>query len=115
MRGYRSSARGIVSVALLVAAGGMAGCQSAAPRRTAAAEPGLNDPGTAVVNAAPPAGTQVTWVDRHPLFYKPRDYYESSGDNTIVKAAAATIIGVPVGVFGEIKQVVTGSPTSPRF
>ncbi|MDR3636434.1 MAG: hypothetical protein P4L84_21705 [Isosphaeraceae bacterium] len=92
-----------------------AGCHSGPPSRSlASAEPGLStsDSGTAVA-ATPPART-VTWVDRHPLFYKPRDYYESSGNNTIVKTAAATVVGIPVGIFGELKQIVVGAPSELR-
>jgi hypothetical protein len=59
--------------------------------------------------AATPAKT-VSVVDRHPLFSKPRDYWETSGDNKVVKAAAATFVGVPVGIFGEVKQIIVGAP-----
>jgi hypothetical protein len=45
---------------------------------------------------------------------KPREYWESSGNNTIVKAAAATFVGVPVGLFGEVRQIVVGSPPDTR-
>jgi hypothetical protein len=62
----------------------------------------------------PPPKT-VTWVDRHPLFYKPRDYYDSSGNNTLVKVGAATFVGVPVGFFYEVKQMVQGTPPEPRY
>jgi hypothetical protein len=101
-----------------VAAVAITGCQSGAPRRVAT-EPSLSgplDPGTTVVEAKPVHPSQsVTWVDRHPLFYKPRDYYESSGNNVVVKTAAATVIGVPAGIFGELKQIVVGTPTEPRL
>ena len=99
----------------MVGLGALAGCQSAAPRRTVSAEPGLTDPGATVVEAAPPAGTQLTWVDRPPLFSKPREYYEKGGSNRIVKTAAATVIGIPAGIFGEFRQIVVGTPSSPRF
>jgi hypothetical protein len=62
----------------------------------------------------PPPKT-VTWVDRHPLFYKPRDYYDTSGSNTLVKVGAATFVGVPVGMFYEVKQMIVGVPPEPRF
>ncbi len=55
------------------------------------------------------------FVDRHPLFSKPRQYWETSGDNKIVKAAAATFIGVPVGFAGEVKQIFVGAPPETRF
>jgi hypothetical protein len=35
----------------------------------------------------------------------------------VVKAAAATVIGIPAGIFGELKQIVGGRPveTVPRY
>ncbi|MFI5459161.1 MAG: hypothetical protein ACHRXM_27345 [Isosphaerales bacterium] len=63
---------------------------------------------------ATPAKT-VSWVDRHPMFSKPRDYWETSGENKVVKAAAATFVGVPVGLYGEVKQIIVGTPTEPRY
>ena len=57
----------------------------------------------------------MTWVDRHPLFIKPREYYDNSGSNRVVKAAAATVIGVPAGIIGEIKQIVVGTPPELRY
>ena len=65
-------------------------------------------PPTAPVKSPPPK--TVGWVERHPLFSKPRDYWETSGDNKIVKAAAATFVGVPVGLYGEVKQIIVGAP-----
>jgi hypothetical protein len=93
-----------------------AGCQGTGSRRTASApEPSLSgalEPGGTAVAAAP--AKTVTYVDRHPLFSKPRDYWESSGDNKIVKAAAATFVGVPAGIFGEMRQIVVGAPPETR-
>jgi len=94
------------------------GCQGGArTRRVAAApEPILNDPGTSsasVVEAQP--ARAVTFADRHPLFTKPREYYESSGNNKVVKAAAATVIGIPAGIVGEMKQIVVGQPPAPAY
>jgi hypothetical protein len=119
MRGTRVRAAGLML--MLVASG----CSSSGygvrrPRSVAVAEPGLEvGPGTVVEGglgpksgtiAAVPPDRQATFVDRHPLFSKPRDYYESSGDNRIVKAAAATFVGIPVGLFGEARQIVVGTP-----
>jgi len=56
----------------------------------------------------------VTFVDRHPLLSKPRDYYESSGNNKVVKTLAAGVVGVPAGLFGELKQIVVGRPAGLR-
>jgi hypothetical protein len=93
------------------------GCHGSPSRRTlASSEPTLSPPvegGTAVVEA--PLPRNVTFVDRHPLFSKPRDYYESSGDNAIVKSAAAVVVGVPAGLIGELKQIVVGAPTDTRY
>ena len=50
-----------------------------------------------------------------PAFLKPRDYWDTSGDNKIVKAAAATFVGVPVGMYGEVKQIIVGTPQEPRY
>src|SRR6185437_391481 len=88
-----------------------AGCHSGPPSRpVASAEPGLTTPESGTAVAADPPPRTLTWVDRHPLLYKPRDYYESAGSNTIVKVGAATIVGIPAGVFGELRQIVVGAP-----
>lgn len=92
------------------------GCQGTGSTRVASTpEPSLSgaiDNNTAVAEANTPK--TVSYVDRHPLLSKPRDYWESSGDNKIVKAGAATFIGVPVGIYGEIKQIVVGTPPQTR-
>jgi hypothetical protein len=93
------------------------GCQSAPARRPiASAEPTLTAPGeqgTIVGETTPPK--TASWVDRHPLFTKPRQYYDNSGSNKVVKTAAAAVIGVPAGIVGEIKQIVVGAPPEPRY
>ncbi len=103
---------------ILTAAVSLPGCQNSPGRRTIAAnEPGLAptpDAAGAAIAGATPART-VTFVDRHPLFSRPRDYYESSGDNKIVKTAAATVIGIPAGIVGELRQIVVGSPPESRY
>ena len=68
---------------------------------------------TALALFAPIKTTTV--VDRHPLFSKPRDYWETSGDNKVVKAAAATFVGVPVGIYGEFKQIIVGAPPEAQY
>ena len=102
------------AVALLVLG---AGCHSSpSPRPIASAEPPLSsavDPGATVVQTQPPR--EITWVDRHPLFSKPREYYDSSGNNKVVKAAAATVVGIPAGLYGELKQMVVGAPPKPQY
>jgi hypothetical protein len=117
MRGYRLFAIGVIACTYGVSSG----CQSPSTART------VVSPAPAVSSAAGPDGViadkdpavtpakNVSVVDRHPLFSKPRDYWESSGDNKIVKAAAATFVGVPAGVFGEVKQIFVGVPPEPRY
>lgn len=88
------------------------GCHNGS-RRSSAPEPALSgalDQNTSgpIVDSAP--SKTVTYVDRHPMFSKPREYWDNSGDNKVVKAAAATFIGVPVGIYGEMKQIVVGAP-----
>jgi hypothetical protein len=119
MRGIRwTSAATIVFLAGLIA-----GCQSAGTKRPAT-----------VVSPAPPVSdasdveraasektisttpvSTVGFADRHPLFTKPKQYWETSGDNKIVKAAAATFIGVPAGFVGEVKQIFVGVPPETRY
>jgi hypothetical protein len=118
MRGQRWFA-----ISVLITIYGMTlGCQSAGPKRpTVTTEPGLassvDSDGTIAADGtrqiAP--GKTVTWVDRHPLFSKPRDYWDTSGDNKIVKAAAATFVGVPAGMYGEVKQIIVGTPQEARY
>jgi len=117
MRGCR-----LFAIGLIICAYGMSsGCKSspASSRTIVTPEPGVaSAAGTDGVivegNPAPPVKT-VSAVDRHPLFSKPRDYWESSGDNKIVKAAAATFVGVPVGFYGEVKQIIVGAPPQPNY
>lgn len=108
---------GIFASALLIV---ITGCQGAGGRsRVTSAEPSLsgtiNDDIAIVDSPSPAPARTVGMVDRHPLFSKPRDYWESSGDNKIVKAAAATFIGVPAGFLGEMRQIVVGAPPAPRY
>jgi hypothetical protein len=108
-----------VSAALACAAlGFQTGCQNGGQRRAAAREPALSGPlelgpPTAITEspAAPPKA--ITWVDRHPLFSKPRDLYEKTDSNPVVKTAAAGFIGIPSGLVGELRQIVVG--TSPSY
>src|SRR4051794_16874578 len=99
---------------LILAAVGLTGGQGGPSKKIlASAEPALSPPvegGTTVVQA--PAPKTLTFVERHPLFSKPRDYYESSGTNTVVKTAAAVVVGAPAGVVGEIRQIVVGTPSA---
>lgn len=105
-------ALGCVALSLL------SGCRGGMPPRRAltANEPTLDGAGDggAVVADVPRTGSSPAFVDRHPLFSKPRDYYASSGENKVVKTAAATVIGIPAGVVGELRQIVVGAPAAPR-
>ena len=96
------------------------GCQGGPSRRTlASAEPTLSPAspsGTAIAEGVGPSTPRaVTFVDRHPLFSRPREYYDNSGSNKVVKTAAAVVVGVPAGIFGELKQIVVGAPPESHF
>ncbi len=93
---------------------GSVGCQSYQSRRPVlSTEPPMAAEGDpAGVSTAP---RTVGFTDRHPLFYKPREYWDTSGNNTVVKAAAATFVGVPAGILGEVRQIFVGMPPSPRY
>lgn len=114
MHGHRHR---LLAASLIVLA---TGCQSGtAGRRVATAEPSLLAPGESAASGSTVVSTQppreLTWADRHPLFTKPREYYDNSGSNRVVKTAAATVIGVPAGIIGEFKQIVTGTPPELRY
>jgi hypothetical protein len=113
MRGHRWLA--VIFLSALTTS--FAGCSGTGSRRSAKApEPGLSgalDSGTTIV-ADPAPAKSVTYVDRHPLFSKPRDYWDGAGDNKFKKAAAATFVGVPVGLYGEMKQIVVGAPAETK-
>jgi hypothetical protein len=102
-------------VPALVAALVGSGCSGGPSKRTlASSEPGLStvpgDTDVAIVDRAKPVPSSTAFVDRHPLFSKPRDYYEKTDTNKVGKTAAATVIGVPAGIYGELKQIVVGAP-----
>ncbi len=115
MRGNRWLAFGLITVVCALGSG----CRSGGSSRTVVTtEPPMAGPAGSDVVAEgapnPPVRT-VSAVDRHPLFSKPREYWDTSGNNTIVKAAAATFVGVPVGIYGEVKQIIVGVPPEPRY
>jgi hypothetical protein len=108
--------------ALVLAVGVVPGCHSAGTKRPST----VISPAPAVSEAGDPEGQPadrtisttpqtVSFADRHPLFKKPREYWDSSGDKKIVKAAAATFIGVPAGFVGEVRQIIVGAPPEPRY
>lgn len=114
MRGLQRKARTWMSVTIATAA--LAGCHGYGPKRVAVAEPGLTGPveaGTAVVDG----GTvgRLTWFERHPLFARPAEIYHTTPHGVIVKTAAAAVVGIPVGVVHEIKQIVVGAPPDTHY
>ena len=115
MRGTRWLAITITAIAV----GLSAGCQTAGKPRTASVispEPAGDGGGIVAEKTVESAPLKtVTFADRHPLFYKPKEYWETAGDNKLVKAAKATFIGVPVGFVGEVKQIFVGAPPETRF
>ena len=66
---------------------------------------------TVVVNK--PVGSK--FIDRHPIFYTPGEYYSTSDGNMVVRGARATFIGVPAGFVGEFKQAFKGVPKTIRI
>jgi len=72
---------------------------------------GFEPPATGSVANTPPA-KQISFVDRHPLFRKPQQYYDKTNSNKAVKTAAAAFVGVPSGLVGELKQIVVGKPSA---
>ena len=101
----------------------LAGCQSGSMgsyKRSAArpVEPGLaasgdpSDPSAIVEKPLPPP--RAAWAERHPLFSKPREVYNGAGNNKVVKVAGATLVGIPMGIAGELRQIVVGQPAAPR-
>lgn len=113
---------GLVGVSLL------SGCHGTSRRLVnrpapVGAEPALKadvTPGVTVVEpgdsaslttAAPPT-RMVGALDRHPLFRKPKQYFDSTNSNKAVKVAAAAVVGVPAGIVGELKQIVVGAPSA---
>jgi hypothetical protein len=104
---------GAIGLSVLILTG--AGCQTSGSRKSSTPEPGLTmSPDSNGTVAEAPQAKTVTYVDRHPLLSKPREYWENAGDNKIVKVGAATFIGVPVGLYGELKQIVVGTTPQTR-
>jgi hypothetical protein len=114
MRGNRWRSIGVLALAVVL----ISGCQTAGSKRPATVispSPTVSDAAGSdravaerTVTTAPVQTT--SFADRHPLFYKPRQYWETAGDNKVAKVARATFIGVPAGFVGEVKQIFTGAP-----
>ncbi|ADV64006.1 UDP-3-O-(3-hydroxymyristoyl) glucosamine N-acyltransferase [Isosphaera pallida ATCC 43644] len=56
---------------------------------------------------------RVSFVDRHPLLYKPVEWYNRAPNNPIVGVLSATVVGIPAGVLGEARQIIVGCPVRP--
>ena len=133
MRGHSRTLAGILALVLIVLTA-ETGCHGTASRtisRSAATSSGEPAFSSNVVGASPgvtivepgaltdptpviPSST-VSWVDRHPLLRKPQQYFDNTKSNKLVKTAAATVVGVPAGIIGEIKQIVLGKPTTVAY
>jgi hypothetical protein len=86
------------------------GCAHFQKKRMVAMEPPLAG-GTVVGDPVIDGGARpVTFVDRHPLLSKPRDVYHNTNHHKVVRVAAATVVGVPVGVVCETGQIIKGCP-----
>lgn len=94
----------------------VSGCSGGPAKRSLASnEPALissGDPDAIVVDRAKPVPSSTSVADRHPLLAKPKQYYDDTNSNKLAKTAAAAFIGVPAGIFGELKQIVVGVPSS---
>ena len=66
---------------------------------------------TVVVNK--PVGSR--FVDRHPVLWKPGEYYSTTDGNMVVRGARATFVGIPAGFVGEFKQAFKGVPKTIRI
>ena len=101
---------------LLVAA--TIGCASSKPKRSVVvSEPPLLsegpsplDGGTEIAQA--PVARTNSFVDRHPLLSRPREYYDTTNGNKLTRTAAAAVIGVPSGIGAEVKQAFTRKPAA---
>jgi hypothetical protein len=100
----------------VVMVAGVAGCQGMHHKNSVVAsnEPALMPSDGTTVVVAPPPERADGWAERHPLVMKPRQYYDNTQGNKLVKGAAATVIGVPAGLMGEMRQIVVGrAPNRP--
>jgi hypothetical protein len=119
MRGNRWRSIGVLALAVVL----ISGCQTAGSKRPATVispSPTVSDAAGSdravaerTVTTAPVQTT--SFADRHPLFYKPRQYWETAGDNKVAKVARATFIGVPAGFVGEVKQIFVGAPPQVNY
>ncbi len=125
MRGQHKAATGSL-IFLAAALVTEPGCSTPARRSivggpvASSSEPALSPnpsgPEVAVIDPPSSASTNSTKtasiLDRHPLLRKPQQYYDNTNSNKAVKTAAATFVGVPAGIVGELKQIVVGRPSA---
>jgi hypothetical protein len=69
---------------------------------------GVIGPDGTIVEGAPVVATKTAFVDRHPLLYKPRDVFHTTGHGPIIKTMAAGVVGVPTGMACEVGQIFKG-------
>lgn len=99
--------------AILLTVASVAGCQGGLNRRSSfAADPVVIDDGASGGSAFDAAPRRVTWVQRHPLFFQPVEWYQRA-NNPVVGVIQGAVIGVPVGVVGEARQIIVGCPVRP--
>jgi hypothetical protein len=111
--GMEKTMRGRIACTLLglLILGMNGGCALRKQKGFATMEPAFNGSAVGDGTVVDGAGAQpVTWVDRHPLLYKPRDVYNNTNHHKVTKVAAATVVGVPMGVVCELGQIVKGCP-----
>jgi hypothetical protein len=105
---------------------GLTGCQGGLHHRRSlagGAEPGLSgssnvddaviDPESITTDPLMVDGSprrKANWIDRHPLFRKPGEVYDATPGSGLAKGLKATFIGVPMGIGGEVKQIIVGCP-----
>jgi hypothetical protein len=101
---------------------GVVGCKSqySVQRPVATTEPplivsGSDEPSVAASSPSVSVSPPVTVVKRRPIVEQPQYYYESTNGNKLAKTAAATFIGVPAGVVGEVRQLFMGPPPPPTI
>lgn len=114
MQSDRSRWARIVQFGLVVVMAGFAGCAKNKSLSVSNNRP-IIEGGSPLVGGSSsgivvqkPAGNR--FFDRHPVLYKPGEYYSTSDGNVVVRGARATFIGIPAGFVGEFKQAFRGVP-----
>ncbi|GIW88550.1 MAG: hypothetical protein KatS3mg108_2874 [Isosphaeraceae bacterium] len=101
------SKRGLVG--LILATTLMVGCHKHGIRGGSLVPTALEPEGVVMEEGVVLGGApRTSFVDRHPLLFKPRNVYHKTGHHAVVKVLAATAVGVPVGLVCEVAQIVNG-------